>query len=172
MPPLWLLVTPLDCKSSTSSLHRACLLPSFSCKVSSQVLSQSYFHDCDTGDSFFRSGLFIRCILQNTCGSHFPQDFSLSQDPEPGKDSAVFRRNFLKDAPLFWISRAITSCWHLGLGRIQWTINPWMLLLQQWDSEGQNSHIYALPHSDNHSYNFPSSDTHLPPAIPSSIIPF
>lgn len=106
-----------------------------------------------------------RYTLQNTCRSHSPQDFLLSQDPESWKYSAIFRRNFLNDVPLSWILRAIASHWQLGLGRIQWTINPWMLLLQQWESEGQSSHIYALLHSVNHIYNFPSSDTHLPPAI-------
>lgn len=28
---------------------------------------------------------------------------------------------------------------------------------------GQSSHICALPHSDNHIYNFPSSETRLSP---------
>lgn len=102
------------------------------------------------------------CLYAAPCKTHAEVTcLKISCPPRTQSPGSILP--FLKDAPLSWILRAAASCWQLGLERIQWPMNPWTPLLQQWESEGQNSHTYALPHSHHHIYNFPRSDTHWPP---------
>lgn len=146
-------------KSSTSSLctRNACCQSSLARYFPSlfPVVFPWLWH----WELIFRTQWFILHTLQNTCKKGKISCSLRAQSP--GSVFAIFSRMF-KCASLAWILTAIISHWQLSLRRRQWTVNPWVLLLQWWQSMGQNSHICALPHSDNHSYNFPTSETRLP----------